>query len=232
MKPSSELSKIGLILFLLITIIHMIGIVMANTTISFISKPLLMPTLLIYFFGEVKLAKKNVITPILIVSLIFSLGGDFALMFKSDIYFILGLGSFLIAHILYIVAFNKINQQTSGAGLIKAKPILILPFLLYGILLYTLLFSKLDIVLKIAVPIYASAISLMAIFTLNLYPKLKIEAFKPLFLGAVLFIISDSCIAINRFFVEIPQATLVIMVTYILAQWLIIQGCIRYLKHT
>jgi uncharacterized membrane protein YhhN len=49
-------------------------------------------------------------------------------------------------------------------------------------------------------------------------------------LGAILFILSDSVIALNKFKsddLNIPMPRLIIMVTYILGQFLIVEGVIK-----
>jgi len=43
-------------------------------------------------------------------------------------------------------------------------------------------------------------------------------------MGAILFMLSDSVIAVNKFVLEIPLSGLWIMTTYTLAQWLITVG--------
>jgi uncharacterized membrane protein YhhN len=48
--------------------------------------------------------------------------------------------------------------------------------------------------------------------------------------GAVLFMISDSLLAINKFMNPLPQASLFIMLTYIAAQYLIVEGILRHVE--
>ncbi len=47
---------------------------------------------------------------------------------------------------------------------------------------------------------------------------------KIVFHGALLFMVSDSLIAINKFQFAVPFAGFLIMSTYILAQWFIVDG--------
>ena len=49
-------------------------------------------------------------------------------------------------------------------------------------------------------------------------------SFQWVFVGALLFIVSDSLLAINRFAATLPFANVAVMVTYIAAQWLIVKG--------
>ena len=48
--------------------------------------------------------------------------------------------------------------------------------------------------------------------------------------GALLFVLSDSMIAINKFTIEVPAERLLVMSTYIIAQYLIIQGLLKHHK--
>jgi len=51
-------------------------------------------------------------------------------------------------------------------------------------------------------------------------------------IGAAFFVISDSLIALNRFVFKIQYSGLLIMVTYYVAQFLIIIGIIKNIKRT
>ena len=78
--------------------------------------------------------------------------------------------------------------------------------------------------LKIAVVIYSVVICLMAIAALNLKNKMPSAVFYMLFSGVLLFLFSDSIIALNKFGGEglpIPYHRIMIMCTYIIAQLLI-----------
>jgi uncharacterized membrane protein YhhN len=48
--------------------------------------------------------------------------------------------------------------------------------------------------------------------------------------GALLFVLSDSVLAINQFYQSSPLAGVIIMLTYGLAQLFIIEGAIKYIK--
>ena len=95
---------------------------------------------------------------------------------------------------------------------------------LYGML--TLLFPTLGD-LKIPVSIYAFTISLMLIMAI----RGSLTWQKPMNLlilnGAIAFVTSDSLLAINKFYNPLPNATFLIMVTYIFAQYLITLGILK-----
>jgi uncharacterized membrane protein YhhN len=79
--------------------------------------------------------------------------------------------------------------------------------------------------LLIPIIIYMFTITIMAISAAerNTNPK----SYRLVLLGAVLFVLSDSLIAMNEFVNPIPFSTILIMGTYIFAQYFI---CIGFLK--
>lgn len=46
--------------------------------------------------------------------------------------------------------------------------------------------------------------------------------------GAILFVISDGLIAINKFAFEVPVERILVMSTYIAAQYLIVRGLLKH----
>jgi uncharacterized membrane protein YhhN len=53
---------------------------------------------------------------------------------------------------------------------------------------------------------------------------------KWMMLGALLFVISDSILAINKFYQPFEAAGVLIMLTYGLAQFFIVEGAGRYIR--
>jgi len=148
----------------------------------------------------------------ILAGLVFSLAGDVFLMLPEK-WFQAGLGSFLAAQALYILAF----KPETKAGL--SAPVL-LPFLLYGLLFFRMLSPSLG-KLKLPVLIYTAAITVMAWLAACRY--VYRGGTKPLlaFVGALLFLVSDSVLAYDRFAKKLGPARLVILGTYFPAQLLI-----------
>jgi len=164
-------------------------------------------------------------------ALLFSMAGDVFLMPYYNI-FLFGLASFLVAHIFYIVAFLKGNKLLEGIKKNKALVMfLILAYLgLIFVLVSNMLSSGTDTVMIVAVVVYASVITVMVVSTMAMYGNDTSIQSKLMMVGAMLFMFSDSVIAINKFVLEIPLSGLFIMVTYTLAQWLITLGAITKIK--
>jgi uncharacterized membrane protein YhhN len=200
-------------------------------------KPLLMPVLMFWYYKHTK--AQTAFDKVILASLFFSWWGDNFLMpaiFKTDINFLLGLGSFLIAHVLYIVAFLKTNK--------KAKSILFilcfaLPFALVGIGLISFLFKQNHpdfAEMSIPVMIYATVIMVMVVTAIGRYDRVNPASFKWVLLGALSFMISDMAISLNRFTFLFEDtgyaARLIIMPLYVIGQYLIAKGCVLQHKES
>jgi uncharacterized membrane protein YhhN len=192
-----------------------------------IFKPLLMPILMIFIYVNTN-KLSSLFSKLIFLALLFSMFGDVFLMPYFD-NFILGLASFLIAHIFYIIAFLKNNKFVEGIK--KAKSIALIVIVAYVGLIFLLVSSMLktntEIVLISAVVIYASVITVMVLSSISLFNNKNTPKVKLMMIGAILFMLSDSIIAINKFVVDVYLSGLWIMITYTLAQWLITVGAIK-----
>ena len=74
---------------------------------------------------------------------------------------------------------------------------------------------------------YAISLISMSMSAANRKGLTNEESFLLVFSGSVLFVLSDSMIALNKFFTEIPKASFLIMLTYFPAQYLIMLGLIK-----
>jgi len=66
----------------------------------------------------------------------------------------------------------------------------------------------------------------MSMMALNRRGRVNPPSFRYVFFGSILFLLSDSMIAINKFSTEFPLAGFWIMITYISAQYLIMRGLV------
>jgi len=215
--------KIILFIFSLLSIFEITGELLGNETLVFIFKPMLMLPLIIFSYYYVG----KPLSSLLIVSLIFSWSGDVNLLFVylNENFFLSGLASFLIAHILYIVIFKKEIKNSTQPSNLKLTLVASSGFLLFYILLMTYLFPNLK---EFAPPVlvYGLVICAMGIFAFVRKNKVNKTSFKFVYLGALIFILSDTTIAINKFAFseQLPFASTIIMTTYTLAQVLIVVG--------
>ena len=106
-----------------------------------------------------------------------------------------------------------------------------LPIILAGTGLVVILYPVLG-ELRVPVIIYALVLIVMVLKSLFRYRRTSARSFILVVTGAVLFMISDSVLAINKFLQPVGGAAYLIMGTYIVAQWLIIQGLIHHTTAT
>lgn len=167
------------------------------------------PILILFSFAlNIKAETQRMDKLFLILALLFSLIGDAVLSLKAS-WFIFGLAAFLVAHLFYIPLFCRHFSFQSSKLLI---PIAVL--LYAGSMGWILK----DINPKLLVPVYGylSVISVMVITSIfNRFHS------KTLIVGTLLFMISDSLIAVNKFLAPVPLSGLFIMSTYYTAQFLI-----------
>jgi len=156
----------------------------------------------------------------ILLGMAFSCIGDIALMLPFDA-FVPGLIAFLLAHVCYIVAFRAGSR--AGRWLVLAAALLAL---FAGINLAGL-WPLLPNDLRIPVVVYVVVLALMATLALarawshasTTAPALQGARWAAI--GAILFVISDSVLAWDRFGGGLPAATLCVLSTYYAAQYCI-----------
>jgi uncharacterized membrane protein YhhN len=150
--------------------------------------------------------------------LLFSLTGDILLMLPANL-FLQGLISFLIAHIFYILAFSS-GQQ------FRLKNFSWLPFLLFGVVIYGFMLPSLG-EMTLPVLVYMIIILVMGWRAYEQWSQRKTRDAGWALIGAVLFIISDTALGINRFRLPFEGSTLAVLGTYFPAQWCIAISVVR-----
>ena len=224
-----NLSSLFLSLYGILSVANLAAVALQSQTGIYFTKPLLMTTLCCWFYFETK-KHPATFSRVLLTGLIFSIAGDTFLMFvnpRAEQFFLLGLGSFLVTHLFYITAFSK--YPVFKNGIVWKKRWLVAPFLIYLASFSWFIWEELPDAFKMPVIVYALVITLMAASCLNLNGRASQFAFRILFSGAVLFVISDSIIALKKFkFPEAPEVpySLAIMVTYLVGQYLIVKGAV------
>lgn len=148
----------------------------------------------------------------ILIGLGFSLIGDMFLIFDKQL-FLPGLVVFLLAHFCYVSAFY---QVPSGPNAIYSA----VPFVLYFAVFMRVLWYSLG-ALKVPVIAYALTICMMGRFAMNRWLNIGDGEALLAFAGALVFIVSDSFLAYDRFKKPVPYKDVYILSTYFLAQWLI-----------
>ena len=202
---------IPLIAFVLFSLIDFYGIYLEKQLMVNFAKPMLMITLFWYYYSNPKQLNKY-----FVLGLFFSFLGDLFLLGTGEVYFIFGLLFFLIAHVFYIIMVLRLIPTRKPKDFIMAG----VPFLLLFLVLMNVLFAGLGS-MKIPVIIYAMTISFFGIVSLLLYLQSKTKISLLLLVGVLIFISSDTILALNLFYKTQLFYPLLIMMTYVLAQYLI-----------
>ena len=152
------------------------------------------------------------------LALLFSAVGDY---FGSCGNFLAQMGSFALAHVMYIVYFidryfTKVERDRKLTPKMKGYLAMVV---FCTLALLTVVFSRIvpaaePGIIRTGVTVYACLISTMML--LALLQRSSLFA-----LGAVIFVFSDFILAWNIFVEPVPYSQYLIMVPYFLAQWLL-----------
>lgn len=213
--------------FFVVFIADLAAVFLAEESFRQVTKPFLMIFLVLFFIGETGAVKTD-LKKLIVAALVFSWLGDVLLMFetKNENFFIFGLIAFLIAHILYILFFEKIIL----AETLKKRYWIFLPVMIYYVILISVLSPTLED-MKWPVRVYSIVISYMLIKAMQTGWIKDKKAILFFISGASLFVISDTLLALNKFYQPFAYAGIFIMLTYGIAQLLIAAGAARYIKN-
>jgi len=154
----------------------------------------------------------SLIRTALLVALVFSACGDLLLAFDN---FILGVAAFLLAQLSYALIFKTYWQGITTRWMVS------IVLLVYMLLMAWLLLPSLGN-LKIPVIAYLLAIGVMGFLAVQSSLPIRWAV-----LGAVVFIVSDSLIAVNKFVHPIPFESYWIMSTYYAAQFMLVTSLLK-----
>jgi len=208
--------KITLFVFVLASILDIIGIIFSIQILVYIFKPLIILSLLfLYVFSLPKRLKWYV------MALELCFFGDVFLMFSGELFFIAGLVSFLIAHVLFIKIVISRIKEVNFLKIIFST----LPFLsVFSLLIFTLKDSLHEMLWPVI--IYGLTIATFGIVSLISYLETKSNKSIWMLIGAIVFMVSDSLLAINKFQNPAHSLEVIVMATYVLAQYFIYRSMI------
>ena len=212
------------LVFAIIVIVELSGRFLDNINLEYMVKPLIMIWMAVYFMIFKK--KKTLAVPVLL-AFFFSWLGDNFLMFsgKNELFFFAGVGGFFCAQITYIYTFSRYSEK-GGKGYLRKNPLLALVFLAYLAGILYLLFPGLEGMMKPIIIVYALSLIGMSMMALNRRGRVGHRSYLLVFTGSILFLLSDSMIALDKFYSEFWLAGFWIMITYMAAQYLIMRGLI------
>lgn len=219
------------IIFLLILGVHLYAGEQKIDLIANCSKPFIVGSLLIYLIVKGRQYLNSGFFRLIFFGLFLSLAGDIALMYQKidSLYFTLGLSAFLVAHILYTIAFTKTYLENHEIALIKRHGWVLVLIAAYGYLFFRAIKDHLGEMIG-PVMLYTVVISLMLLMAANRYKRVGAKSWRYIFFGALLFVTSDSLLAWNKFVEHFHYAHFLIMSTYGVAQYLIAMGALAQVR--
>jgi uncharacterized membrane protein YhhN len=221
------MKKLSLYLFIAASVAEVLSEIFTIPLLHQLSKPLIIVTLAVFYFYHSEYR-----STVVWLALFFSFSGDVLLMFETERsnFFLFGLAAFLMAHIFYILAYRQ-HQDSSMENSLKGiqKIRFSFPIVLAGTGLIVILYPSLG-PLKLPVVVYALILIIMVLNSIFRFGRTNNQSFWLVFAGSALFMLSDSLLAINKFFKPVPAAGFWIMSTYILAQFLIVKGLVQHVK--
>ena len=201
-----------LIIYILLAASHSL-LADSKATFRLLTKPILMPVLILFYL--LSGGDNNWVY----LALIGAWAGDIALLKFSQKAFITGLVSFLAGHIAMVFAIYgliPITAEIPWSTIAIAKLSIAIGAFWY---LKPYLGS-----LKPAVLVYCLVLASKGIVAMGLLLALNSSATLMVAAGALIFMLSDLLLAINRFAAPIKKAHLWVMSTYTTAQALIVSG--------
>ena len=209
-----------LILFFLVSIIHLVHSWQDDSKKRAITKPFLLLSLAAYYAFAAE-----TVSPVLLLALLTSWLGDVLLIRKGHKWFILGGISFLASHVLFVCVFVPAIQWTAVPWVLIA----LLAVVYYGISLKIMLSLQKSTPKLMLVPMY---LYLLANSTMNLFALMRLCTLRTpgsifSLVGAVLFFISDCTLFLVRYY---PKTDAVfkrhfpVMLTYLGGEFLITLG--------
>lgn len=213
MIPPSTLSRVFLALFAALALTHLAVQLLGFDAWSRPTQVFLMPALLSVVASATRRPRSRIII-LAMVALAFSWLGDTAPAFASgDIAFLLLVGFFLVAQVVYVVAFWPYRAEST----LSRRRWGLVPYVGFVAVLVWVCAPHAGGLL-VPVLLYGLVLGLMAILATGLGPWVAV--------GGALFLISDALIALRTFAPawDPPVGGFWVMSTYIAAQTLIILG--------
>lgn len=214
--PTARRLLVAFTPFLALAVVHLAMIALGLDEAARISKLLLMPALAV----AVVLAlwpPRGGASWLLITAIACSWGGDAALTIAGEWWFIIGLGSFLLAHLAYIALFLRLP----AAG--RRITAWALGYAVWYVGFLALLAPHLGGML-VPVAVYGAVLGAMA--------ALAAAHGGLIAAGGALFVVSDSVLALGRFLpgYEFALHDVTVMTSYLAAQGLIALGAVSAIR--
>jgi len=226
-NSSVALSTVFLVLFFACSAVHVVGEFLEDPKkqrVHFASKPFLMPLLIVYYYTSAIEAGFNV-NVLIAFGVALGFVGDVSLLWpKKQAFFIVGLFAFLLGHVLYVVAFiSAMNAFSTVPWWFYFTAIGFMGYFYVSFRLFRPYLKE----MLVPVAVYLTLLLTMSFIALAVVVSATVGNVRQpwyLFLGSLSFIASDSLLANQIFRKPFKYDQAIIMITYILAQFFIVQA--------
>lgn len=215
-------------IFLLLALLHIAARAADLPMVATVTKPLLMPALAAWLFAASSGMRSGLFRTFLALG--FSMIGDVLLMCadhpeRGFAFFLGGVAAFGLAQGAYVLQFLRFTE--GGAATWFRRPVPILVLASYLLVMLVLLAPQTSGPVRMAVVIYGLLLCGMVLASLHVRMPGKPSLLAP---GAILFLLSDSLLAFDRFHTPIPLSGVWIMTSYLAGQGLIALGTLAAVR--
>jgi uncharacterized membrane protein YhhN len=188
------------------------------------TKPLFVPLLLLFLLLKDRAIDKPFGKFIFYIGLFLAFFGDVLLIFINDTFFLSGMIAFMMTNLCYSISFSRLSPLRWKNSLPVFITLIMLAFVGYS--LDSFLKAKMGDY-RVPIIVYMCTVSLMIACAVNIAAnnelrRLALRYFIP---GAMIFLLENTLIALNRFhFNSDKHLYVAVMVTYALAQYLFVKG--------
>lgn len=195
----------------------------------YVCRPAMMLILSSWFFFNSRRVGDR-FTLLIQAGLFFSLIGDVALMFqhRDEFNFLIGLGAYLIAVLCYTMAIIHNITDVGGEAGVLVPLIIALGLSGLGFLFTNRLMAYLDDGAEIPILVFVIASIAMAIAAGFRFGRTFVRSFLMVQLGALFLLSSNALLLTNRFMLPLDHSSWSILLTYSIAQYLIVAGCLLH----
>lgn len=212
------------IIFTLCSIIHLVACYKENDKVRSITKLMLCPLLLMIYLRltDPKTHPTQQRDEFTMFGIMLGFLGDTLLLFDLKAFFLVGLVSFLLGHVLYMIA---IYNFLGGIDQWKIFVMILITWMaLFSYFFYQIYYKQMkkDMILPAYIyGMFVAAFNSISTYSLLYRPCLQSALF---LICAFLFMVSDSTLAYHMFIKKIHKGQFILMVPYIMAETAITFG--------
>lgn len=213
----SVLGRVLLAVFAVVAVVHLVALLAGWRSVAVVTKPPLMLLLAGYVAAAVGFRRGGV--P-LVVGLVFAAGGDTALLFSGTAGFAAGIGLFLVTQVCFLVAWLRLG---AGAAVRRRWWLPVV----YGVV-WAGTTAGFAVSGRLALPVLIG----LAGYGLVEFAQAALAAARSVVVGvgAALFTVSDTLIALGAAHVTLPGRGFLVMLPYLTGMALIAFGAVRLIS--